>query len=121
VSLATGDQREPLPRYPDILDGGAHIDTFVDLAAAVSAMDVVVANDSATAHLAGALGKAGIVVVAARKPWPWRAEQGRSLWYPTLEVVVQARAADWNSAMAELRSRVETFAQSIPCLAEIST
>ncbi len=119
VSLATGDQREPLPEHPDVLDGGAHIETIVDLAAAVGAMDLIVANDSLAAHLAGALGKAGVVVVAARKPWPWRAERGRSLWYPTLEVVVQARAADWNGTMAQVRPRIETIVKSRPSLAEM--
>ena len=110
VSLATGAQREPLPEYPDILDGGAHIGTAFDLAAAISEMDAVVANDGLAAHLAGALGKPGIIVVSAGKPWPWRAEGGRSLWYPTLEVVTQTRASDWRNAMTELRRRLEGFA-----------
>jgi tetratricopeptide (TPR) repeat protein len=110
VSLATGAQREPLPEYPDILDGGAHIGTVFDLAAAISEMDAVVANDGLAAHLAGALGKPGVIVVSAGKPWPWRAKEGRSLWYPTLEVVTQTRAADWLSAMTELRRRLEEFA-----------
>jgi hypothetical protein len=121
VSLATGDQREPLPEYTDILDGGAHIGAVSDLAAAISAMDVIVANDSLAAHLAGALGKPGIIVVAAKRPWLWRAEAGRSLWYPTLDVVVQPRAADWEGAMVELRSRLEALTASQPSLAETPT
>jgi ADP-heptose:LPS heptosyltransferase len=120
VSLGTGPLRAPLPDYPHILDGGAHIVEALDLAAAIAAIDIVVTSDSLAAHLAGAMGKPGIVVVAAARPWRWRSLDGRSVWYPTLDVVTQSRAGDWNAPMTALRSRLEELIASLAQPQELS-
>lgn len=107
ISLATGPLRQQLEGHADILDAGAHIETLSDLAAAIAAMDVIVAPDSVAAHLAGALGKPGIILVSAGHAWPWRSQDGYSVWYPTLVVVKSTRAGQWDKAITETRARLE--------------
>jgi ADP-heptose:LPS heptosyltransferase len=83
-----------------------NIHSLMELAAAIAAFDFVITSDSIAAHIAGALAKPGFVLVPAGCPWYWRAEQGRSVWYPSLEIIPQNRAGDWSNAIDCLRARL---------------
>lgn len=85
-----------------------HIDNFSNLdghAALINACDTVISVSNATAHLAGALGSMGHVVIPAARGifsyWMPR-EMGRSYWYPSLCVYDQKRGDDWCSVVAEI-------------------
>ena len=106
IGLAVDPLRHDLQAFPQIRDGGVNVDTPLQLAAATAALDFIVATDSTVAHLAGALGKPGIVLVAAGFPWYWRAEQGRSVWYPRLEVITQPRPGSWDEVTHALKARL---------------
>jgi tetratricopeptide (TPR) repeat protein len=74
----------------------ATIDPKKDLdgaAAQIDAVDVVVTNSSAAAHLAGALGKETWVVLPAAKGllWHWFIDREDSVWYPRVKLMRQAR------------------------------
>lgn len=87
---------EPLDCYND-LDG---------LAAAISAMDIVVTCSNTTAHLAGALGKAVYVLVpySRGKKWYWNnLIEGKCVWYPDLTVIDQTAPNDWSGPLLRLR------------------
>ena len=102
LSLAVGGLREELEAYPDVIDAGASIAEPQDLLAAIAAIDIVVAPDSLAAHLAGALGRAALVFVPAGRHWAWAERAGRALWYPTVDVLTQAKPGDWSDVQARL-------------------
>ncbi|MHB8885011.1 MAG: tetratricopeptide repeat protein [Methylovirgula sp.] len=106
IALAVDPLRHDLKDFPQIRDGGVNIGDAHQLAAAVAAMDLIIAPDSTVAHLAGALGKPGFVLVTAGHSWLWRAEDFRSVWYPSLEVIVQSRAGDWGEVLTTLAERL---------------
>jgi tetratricopeptide (TPR) repeat protein len=84
-------QVEGLDVYNDI-DG---------LMALVDACDVVVTTSNVTAHLAGAIGKKGVVLVPAGKGLLWYWQGGsNNLWYPSLTRAAQPRIGDWQPAIA---------------------
>ncbi|MGE0725509.1 MAG: tetratricopeptide repeat protein [Alphaproteobacteria bacterium] len=90
----------PLRREPDVdtqndLDG---------LAALIASLDLVVTISTATAHLAGALGKEAFVLVPARRGLLWHWFDGRddSPWYPSVRLFRQRRDGDWSEAMVEV-------------------
>jgi ADP-heptose:LPS heptosyltransferase len=58
------------------------------LIALIDACDVVITTSNVTAHLAGALGKTGALLVphAQGKIWYWHLEDARSMWYPSLQM-----------------------------------
>jgi ADP-heptose:LPS heptosyltransferase len=68
------------------------------LAALIDACDAVVTTSNVTVHLAGALGKRGAVLVphAKGRPWYWHEGDGRSLWYPCLDLFPQHDPSDWS-------------------------
>jgi tetratricopeptide (TPR) repeat protein len=106
ISLAADPLRHDLRDFPQIRDGGVNIADVYQLAAAIAALDIIVTPDSIVAHLAGAMGKPGIVLVPAGYPWYWRAENGRAVWYPSFDVLTQTRAGDWQASIAALQTRL---------------
>jgi hypothetical protein len=62
---------------------------FYDTACLVQALDQVICVDTSTAHLAGALGKRGLLIKPDAPEWRWIERQGKSVWYPGLRLVAQ--------------------------------
>ena len=76
---------------------------FADLAAVVEQLDLVVSVDTALAHLAGALGKRGFVLLPwLRTDWRWLEGRADSPWYPSLRLFRQPRPGDWEPVIAEV-------------------
>ncbi len=74
------------------------VDQFADLdrfAAQVAAMDLVIAVDNSTAHLAGALGVPVWLLLPFSPDWRWLAEGDASLWYPSMRLFRQTNSEDW--------------------------
>jgi len=90
-------------------DAGA--DAFVDTAAAMACLDLVVACDTSIAHLAGALAVPVWVALKSDSEWRWLTERADSPWYPTMRLFRQSRRGVWRDvfeAMArELAPLVE--------------
>ncbi|WP_127089608.1 tetratricopeptide repeat protein [Aquabacter cavernae] len=102
VSLAFDGRRQDLQGRDSILDAGARFRDAKDLAACVALLDFAVCADGLPAHVAGALGRPGIVAVPPAQPWSWAHREGRSIWYPSLHVVRGrdvARTLDANPAV----------------------
>ncbi len=75
------------------LDAGA--DAFLDTAAAMMSLDLIVTSDTSVAHLAGALGRPTYLALKHVPDWRWLNEGDRSPWYPTLRLVRQSARGDW--------------------------
>ena len=100
-------------------DSGA--DTFVDTAAAMTQLDLIVTCDTSIAHLAGALARPAWVALKTDAEWRWLTERSDSPWYPTLKLFRQTRRGDWMGvfeAMAdELGSMLSARGSCEPILA----
>jgi hypothetical protein len=69
---------------------------FYDTACLIQALDQVITVDTSVAHVAGALGQRGIIIKPAAPEWRWIDRNGKSLWYPRMQLVEQhAVAAAW--------------------------
>jgi len=68
---------------------------FLDTAAIVSQLDLVVTPDSAVAHLAGSLGVRVWVALSAVAEWRWMLDREDSPWYPSMRLFRQSKAGDW--------------------------
>ena len=88
------------------------IDNFNDidgLAALIAACDVVISTSNSTVHLAGALGKATLLLLPSGKSkiWYWSEFDGRNLWYPTIQSFSQTEPGQWQQALALLKQHLE--------------
>jgi cytochrome c-type biogenesis protein CcmH/NrfG len=75
---------------------------FADTASLISRMDLVIAPDSAVAHLAGALGKPVWVMLPLLHDWRWLLGRSDSPWYPTMRLYRQAQIGDWRPVITAI-------------------
>jgi tetratricopeptide (TPR) repeat protein len=84
----------------DVADTGA--DAFLDTAALVACLDLVVASDSMNAHLAGALGRPTFVALRRVPDWRWLLGRDDCPWYPTARLFRQTTEGDWRRVFARI-------------------
>jgi hypothetical protein len=114
ISLQHGagsDQMETVPFGRLIETPGPEFDAgpdaFLDTAALVMSLDLVVTVDTAVAHLAAALGRPVIFALQARDAdWRWIPGQTHSRWYPSALFIRQKTQGDWWSAFVEIAGEV---------------
>lgn len=75
---------------------------FADTAAAIAALDLVIAVDTAVAHLAGSLGKPLWVLVSHVQDWRWLIDREDNPWYPTARLFRQGPDGDWGPVIARV-------------------
>jgi ADP-heptose:LPS heptosyltransferase len=75
---------------------------FMDTAAILQELDVVVTSDTALAHLAGALGIKTCVVLGFTPDWRWLQYRSDTPWYPTVRLFRQTEIGDWSSTLEEV-------------------
>ncbi|MBI2585472.1 MAG: tetratricopeptide repeat protein [Rhodospirillales bacterium] len=85
-----------------VTDLGSGFKDFVDTAAAIQALDLVIAVDTAVPHLAGALGKPVWVLLARVADWRWGRDGAATPWYPTMRLFRQQHARDWPPVVEEV-------------------
>jgi len=109
VSLQFDEARHHLRAWPEALDAGARLKGLEDLVNLVDCLDAVVGPDGIPLHVAGALGRKGIVLLKANHPWHWAGEGETSDWYPTIERVVSPAGPSWSGALTTLRIKLDNF------------
>jgi tetratricopeptide (TPR) repeat protein len=110
VSLQKGDGEGDLNTLPagmsvesfNDLDAGG--DAFVDTAAIMRCMDLVITNDTSVSHLAGALGARAWVALQFAPDWRWLRDRADSPWYPTLRLFRQKRDDDWSDVFQDMET-----------------
>lgn len=75
---------------------------FAQTAALVANLDLVVAVDTAVAHLAGALGKPVWVLLPYAPDWRWIPGHSDSPWYRSMRLFRQTRAGEWGGVLSEV-------------------
>ena len=125
ISLHKNDGGEQSAGLPDGMtvetlgenfDAGA--DAFLDTAAVMMNLDLVITSDTSIAHLAGALGRPVWIALRHVADWRWMVRGEVTPWYPTARVFKQERAGDWDGVFArmakELARLVEKPEQARP-------
>ncbi len=82
------------------LDAGA--DAFVDTAAVMACVDLIVTSDTSVAHLAGALGRPVWVALQHVPDWRWQLAREDCPWYPSMRLFRQTRRSDWDGVFARI-------------------
>ncbi|MBF0309129.1 MAG: tetratricopeptide repeat protein [Magnetococcales bacterium] len=98
VSLQLPEPEEALPvlqRHPRLLRLGPRLADFAATAAVLAGLDLLIAVDTATAHLAGAMGRPVWLLTPYVPDWRWGLIGERSDWYPSLRLFRQPGPEAW--------------------------
>src|SRR5208282_5160618 len=87
-------------------------DAFVDTAAAMMGLDLIVTCDTSIAHLAGALGRPVWVALKKDAEWRWLRDRDDSPWYPTMRLFRQKQRGVWSNVFADMAERLASLAQN---------
>jgi tetratricopeptide (TPR) repeat protein len=108
-------QKSPIPIEPKvdrhaqfpIIDFGNELDqargAFVDTAAIMMNLDLVISSDTSVVHLAGALGVPVWVALPSPPDWRWLLDCADSRWYPTLRLFRQKTPGDWSPVFDQIK------------------
>ncbi|MEM5313089.1 tetratricopeptide repeat-containing glycosyltransferase family protein [Paraburkholderia sp. JHI869] len=91
-----------------LIDAGARLTTFSATAALVAQLDLVIAVDTAVAHLAGALGKPVWIALPFTPDWRWQLNRDDSPWYAAARLFRQTRRGEWADVVTALRTAIDT-------------
>ncbi len=103
-----------LAQRTDVLSIGQQFTDFADTAAAIATLDLVIAVDTAVAHLAGAMGKPLFLLLPFAADFRWLRERRGSPWYPTARLFRQPHFADWASVVEVVCDEVKQFVGASP-------
>jgi hypothetical protein len=117
VSLQV-EPRGPLPpalATAGVRDFTAEISNFADSAALMAELDLILTVDTATAHLAGTLGRPTWVLTPLMPYWPYTLGSEKTPWYPTMRLFRKTAPNDWSPVLARvaaaLRDEVHSTSQ----------
>lgn len=113
ISLQKGTGIEQVAKFtvPDALhcfdDLDADKGAFMDSAAIIQHLDLIVTSDSAVAHLAGSLGITTYLLLPFASDWRWFVDREDSPWYPSITLVRKRRNETWQEAMSRVIEAIE--------------
>jgi tetratricopeptide (TPR) repeat protein len=90
--------------------GGA----FLDTAAVMMNLDLIVTSDTSIAHLAGALGVPVWLALTKNPEWRWLLEREDTPWYPTMRLFRQKRRGEWGPVFQRIAEAVQRRHSSEP-------
>ncbi|GBD37594.1 TPR repeat-containing protein YrrB [bacterium HR36] len=117
ISLQKGPGEEQLAKCDfEVADLGPERDAaqgaFMDTAAIVQHLDLVICTDSAIAHLAGALGRPIWLLLGYVCDWRWGTTGETTFWYPTMRLFRQQKRGDWTTVFESVAWELQKLAQA---------
>jgi hypothetical protein len=112
ISLQKGHGEEQLDHVPfgsailRLQDVDSATDAFLDSAAILKCIDLLVTSDTAIAHLAGALGVPTWLCLMHEPDWRWMRERADTAWYTSMRIFRQRSPGDWAGVYAEVAAQL---------------
>ena len=82
---------------------------FVDTAAVMMSLDLVITCDTSIAHVGGALGRPTWVILPYSPDWRWMLDREDSPWYPTIRLFRQHEFGDWSVVLKKIAEELSRF------------
>ena len=103
-----------LPAGLCLTDAMEGVGDFADTARRVAELDLVIAVDTAVAHLAATMGKPVWLLSRFLGCWRWLFDRADSPWYPTLRIYRQQRPNEWADVIRRVQDDLHSFRRAAP-------
>lgn len=121
VSLQHGSARDQLRQLEGsfhVVDLGedfdAHGGAFMDAAAVIQQLDLVITVDTSAAHLAGGLGAKVWTILDFSPDWRWLTQGETTVWYPTMRLFRQRNLYHWPPVFQAMREELARLVATRP-------
>jgi len=106
--LAAVPKEVTIETFGEDLDNGP--DAFIDTAAVMSNLDLIITSDTSIAHVAGALGHRVWVALKCVPHWVWMLDREDSPWYPTMRLFRQSERDNWKPVFSNMERELRSLA-----------
>jgi tetratricopeptide (TPR) repeat protein len=89
-----------------LVDQTHELSDFAETAALIESLDLVISVDTATAHLAAALGKPTWILSRFDGCWRWMLGRSDSPWYPSVRLFRQQAPGAWDEVVRQVRDEL---------------
>lgn len=97
----------------EVIDFGDELDRergpFMDTAAIMQHLDLVISIDSAVAHLAGALARPTWLVIPEVADWRWFLDRPFSPWYPSMRLFRKSQGRGWAEVFERMAAELKDW------------
>ena len=100
------DDRTVLREHAGIVDLTFDLTDFVETAALVNCLDLVISVDTSVAHLAATLGRPTWVLLPWMPDYRWLLDRDDSPWYPAARLFRQDETRDYGRVIERVRSEL---------------
>jgi tetratricopeptide (TPR) repeat protein len=121
ISLQKDDSLEDFRNLPVSMkverldaDFDAGPDAFLDTAAVMQSLDLIITCDTSIAHLAGALGRPTWVALQRTPDWRWMLDRDSSPWYPTVRLFRQTTDGQWGDVFDAICESLHATLEHLP-------
>ena len=90
--------------YSNEIDNGNQ--AFLDTAAIIENLDLVITCDTSIGHLSGALNCPTWIVLASSHDWRWFLNNENSAWYPSVTLFRQKTLGDWTFPFLSIKEKL---------------
>lgn len=80
---------------------------WVDAAAIIHHLDIVICVDTSIAHLSAAMGKRTWILLPYYSDWRWLTDQQDSPWYPSIKLFRQNKYSDWDTVFNKVHQKLK--------------
>ncbi len=116
ISLQMGYGTEQIAELADrmnLVTLGDDVDrahgAFMDTAAVMQGLDLIITSDTSTPHLAGALGVPVWMATPFAPDWRWMLHRQDSPWYPSMRLFRQTIRGDWSTVFADITAELTIY------------
>jgi len=82
---------------------------FMDTAAVIANLDLIISPDSAIAHLAGGMDKPVWMMLPYAPECRWQFDRSDSDWYATMRIFRQTKPFDWDTVAQDMKKQLKTL------------
>ena len=121
VELVSLQKGEPTPPGMNTLEGlDESSGAFMDTAAVMRHLHLVITCDSAIGHLAGAMGVPVWLALHHSPDWRWLTGRADTPWYPNMRLFRQRVPGDWNEVFSRMAGELLAMTRGRTVTVEVS-
>ncbi|WP_051955660.1 tetratricopeptide repeat protein [Beijerinckia mobilis] len=87
-------------------------DTFIETAALMQTLDLIITCDTSLAHLAGALGRPVWLLLKNVPDWRWLMDRQDSPWYPSMRLFRRGPREDWRGLVSRMKPELQSISEA---------